>query len=54
AMKTQIDTGIFDYCGAPVLSSTLLLETDTGDVQPHLQSAFALGERIAMSATAAQ
>lgn len=49
AMKTQIDTGIFDYCGAPVLSSTLLLETDTGDVQPHLQSAFALGERIAVT-----
>jgi len=49
AMKTQIDTGIFDYCGAPVLSSTLMLETDTGDVQPHLQTAFALGDRIAAS-----
>ncbi len=54
AMKTQIDTGIFDYCGAPVLSSTLLLETDTGDAQAHLQSAFALGERIATTATAAR
>ncbi len=53
-MKTQIDTGIFDYCGAPVLSSTLLLETDTGDAQAHLHSAFALGERVATAATAAR
>lgn len=47
AMKTQIETGIFDYCGAPVLSSTLLLETDSGDVRAHLQTAFALGEHMA-------
>lgn len=47
AMKTQIETGIFDYCGAPVLSSTLLLETDNGDAQAHLQTAHALGQRIA-------
>lgn len=53
AMKTQIDTGIFDYCGAPVLSSTLLLETDAGDAQTHLQTAHALGQRIAITPGAA-
>ncbi|MCQ1834221.1 NAD(P)H-dependent oxidoreductase [Neorhizobium galegae] len=26
AMRTQIDHGIFDYCGAPVMASELLLE----------------------------
>ncbi len=47
AMKTQIDTGIFDYCGAPVVSSTLLLEVDTHDPAPHLDTAHALGRSIA-------
>lgn len=28
AMKTQIDHGIFDYCGAPVLTSELLFQSD--------------------------
>ncbi len=28
AMKTQIDHGIFDYCGAPVLTSELLFMSD--------------------------
>jgi len=50
AMKTQIETGIFDYCGAPVRSSTLLLETDTGDARAHLQTARSLGQRIAGNA----
>ena len=50
AMKTQIETGIFDYCGAPVRSSTLLLETDTGDARAHLQTALSLGQRIAGNA----
>jgi len=49
AMKIQIETGIFDYCGAPVLSSTLLLETDSGDAPAHLLTAHALGQRIAAS-----
>ena len=30
AMKTQIDHGIFDYCGAPVVTSELLLESEQG------------------------
>lgn len=46
AMKTQMETGIFDYCGAPVRSSTLLLEVDSTDPQPHLQTATELGMRI--------
>jgi putative NADPH-quinone reductase len=33
AMKTQIESGIFDYCGAQVWSSTLLLETDRSDTR---------------------
>jgi NAD(P)H dehydrogenase (quinone) len=28
AMRTQIDHGIFDYCGAPVMASELLLEEE--------------------------
>ena len=28
AMKTQINHGIFDYCGAPVLTSELLFQSD--------------------------
>jgi NAD(P)H dehydrogenase (quinone) len=47
AMKIQIETGIFDYCGAPIRSSTLLLETDSGDASAHLSTAYALGRRIA-------
>lgn len=47
AMKTQIDTGIFDYCGAPVASSTLLLDVDSGDVAAHLDAAHAIGRAIA-------
>jgi NAD(P)H dehydrogenase (quinone) len=47
AMKTQIDTGIFDYCGAPVVSSTLLLEVDTTAPDAHLEASAALGRAIA-------
>ena len=43
AMKTQIDHGIFDYCGAPVVTSELLLEADTIDVAPHLETARTIG-----------
>ena len=45
AMKTQIDHGIFDYCGAPVLSSELLLESERG--RAHLlEAAQAVGRRL--------
>ncbi|MEG2806009.1 NAD(P)H-dependent oxidoreductase [Stenotrophomonas sp.] len=47
AMKTQIETGIFDYCGAPVISSTVLLAVDSTDPAPHLQAGYTLGRSIA-------
>lgn len=46
AMKTQIDHGIFDYCGARVLTSELLLASDAGFPQVHLDTAHALGQRV--------
>ncbi len=46
AMKTQIDMGIFDYCGAHVLSSELLLEADSGAAEAHLQTALQIGRKI--------
>lgn len=46
AMKTQIDMGIFDYCGATVRSSTLLLDADSGQAQAHLQTAADIGRTI--------
>lgn len=46
AMKTQIDMGIFDYCGARVLSSELLLDADSGAAQAHLQTAVEIGRKI--------
>lgn len=46
AMKTQIDMGIFDYCGARVLSSDLLLDADSGAAEAHLQTALAIGRKI--------
>lgn len=47
AMKTQIDTGIFDYCGASVVSSTLLLDVDTAPPATTLADGAALGRAIA-------
>ncbi|WP_437616024.1 NAD(P)H-dependent oxidoreductase [Erwinia sp. V71] len=41
AMQTQIDHGIFDYCGAPVASSTVLLQED---IAQHLEKARQLGK----------
>lgn len=46
AMRTQIDHGIFDYCGAPVITSELLLPTETGDMSPHLETARSLGRNL--------
>jgi len=45
AMKTQIDHGIFGYCGAPVATSELLL-TETQDVASHLDTARAIGQNL--------
>lgn len=43
AMKTQIDHGIFDYCGATVAGSALLLESESSDPAMQLQAARELG-----------
>ncbi|QHE91491.1 NAD(P)H-dependent oxidoreductase [Pandoraea fibrosis] len=46
AMKTQIDHGIFGYCGAQVVTSELLLASDTGYPEAHLDTARAIGQRV--------
>lgn len=47
AMKTQIDHGIFDYVGAKVVTSELLLMPDAGFPERHLEIARQLGNKIA-------
>lgn len=47
AMRTQIDHGIFDYCGARVVRHELLLESHGADQQPSLDAAFRLGRSLA-------
>lgn len=46
AMKTQIDHGIFGYCGARVASSELMVPSDAGFPTSHLDAAHAIGQRI--------
>lgn len=46
AMKTQIDHGIFDYCGARVLSSHLLTVLDATEAPAALTAARRIGECI--------
>lgn len=46
AMKTQIDHGIFDYCGARVITSELLLQSETQDLTSHLSTARAIGQNL--------
>lgn len=46
AMKTQIDLGIFDYCGAPVMTSELMLGSDTDDSILHLKTARGIGRNL--------
>lgn len=46
AMKTQIDHGIFDYCGAKVITSQLFLDADSLDPSAHLESAYHLGRGL--------
>lgn len=46
AMRTQIDHGIFDYCGAAVVTSELMLEADSLDPGPHLGRAYDIGRSI--------
>lgn len=46
AMRTQIDHGIFDYCGAPVCASELLLESDAADQSKNLENARSIGRGV--------
>ena len=46
AMKTQIDHGIFDYCGARVVTSELLLQSETQGPASHLDAARAIGRGL--------
>lgn len=47
AMKTQIEHGIFDYCGARLASSGLLLQSSTQEVvASHLRAGHALGRSL--------
>lgn len=46
AMKTQIDHGIFDYCGARVITSELLLDSETPDMKSHLDTARKIGRNL--------
>jgi NAD(P)H dehydrogenase (quinone) len=46
AMRTQIDHGIFDFCGAGVPRSELLLEPADGDWRENFETAVALGRTV--------
>ncbi|MEA9898903.1 NAD(P)H-dependent oxidoreductase [Xanthomonas campestris pv. raphani] len=46
AMKTQIGHGIFDFCGAPVRTTELLLLPDAEFPESHYATARAVGERV--------
>ncbi len=46
AMRTQIERGIFDYCGASVVTSELMLDTGTQDPRSHLEAARAIGRDL--------
>lgn len=45
AMRTQIDHGIFDYCGAQVATSEFLLDVNGQAPASHLAAARALGRK---------
>ena len=45
-MRVQIEHGIFDYCGAEVLSSTLLDDSEGAAPALHLHTARTLGEQM--------
>ena len=46
AIKTQIEHGIFDYCGAQVVSSNLLHESESGTAEAHLDKAAHIGRSL--------
>jgi NAD(P)H dehydrogenase (quinone) len=46
AMGTQIDHGIFGYCGAPVVGSDILLSVDASTREGALRRAFQIGRDL--------
>ncbi|OLS61782.1 NAD(P)H-dependent oxidoreductase [Pseudomonas putida] len=46
AMQTQIEHGIFGYCGARVASSVLLTQADEDFPQGHIETARRLGREL--------
>jgi NAD(P)H dehydrogenase (quinone) len=46
AMNTQIEHGIFDYCGAEVISTTLITDSESQDSLATLERARQLGEQL--------
>jgi NAD(P)H dehydrogenase (quinone) len=46
AMRTQIEHGIFDYCGAKVMKSELFLPLEDGHRSEQLSAAQAIGETM--------
>lgn len=50
AMRTQIDHGIFGYCGARVVGSNLLLHFDAPSRESALREAFNIGHELAVTA----
>ncbi|MBS6438630.1 MULTISPECIES: NAD(P)H-dependent oxidoreductase [Pantoea] len=46
AMRTQIDEGIFDYVGAAVKTSELILLPDADSPEAHLKTARQIGRRL--------
>ncbi|MFN3399008.1 MAG: NAD(P)H-dependent oxidoreductase, partial [Ferrovibrio sp.] len=49
AMKVQIDHGIFDFCGATVVSSELLFESEGRDAAVFLERARGIGAGVLRS-----
>ena len=45
-MKTQTDHGIFDFCGAPFVTSELLLQSDSPGGSAHLETARRIGRSL--------
>lgn len=54
AMRTQIDHGIFDYCGAQVLTSELLLDAESGAAEQHLETVAKLGRQLFVTLAACE
>ena len=46
SMRNQIDEGIFGYCGAPVITSELLLPSDDHFPDAHFTLAYQLGKQL--------